>query len=103
MLRWSVAVLLRSSGNRYDIILICLCHSCCLLIYYKETTVYHWSSILILLIGLLNQMQTELSVQFDDLFNKAWEDDVIKFMEDGLNYLQTNILVLCSVFMLYLI
>ncbi|KAL2238417.1 DExH-box ATP-dependent RNA helicase DExH11 [Sesamum indicum] len=25
----------------------------------------------------------EISVQFDDLFNKAWEDDVMNFMEDG--------------------
>ncbi|KAM6578144.1 hypothetical protein CsatB_029981 [Cannabis sativa] len=29
------------------------------------------------------QNQTELSVQFDDLFKKAWEEDITEFVEDG--------------------
>lgn len=28
-------------------------------------------------------LQTELSVQFDDLFKKAWEEDVTELVEDG--------------------
>ncbi|XP_062085110.1 DExH-box ATP-dependent RNA helicase DExH11 isoform X2 [Humulus lupulus] len=28
--------------------------------------------------------QTELSVQFDDLFKKAWEEDITEFVEDGM-------------------
>lgn len=29
-------------------------------------------------------MQVELSVQFDDLFKKAWEEDVTESVEDGI-------------------
>ena len=29
-------------------------------------------------------MQNDLSVQFDDLFKKAWEEDVAEFVRDGL-------------------
>lgn len=29
-------------------------------------------------------LQNELSVQFDDLIKKAWEEDVTEFVEDGI-------------------
>lgn len=41
-------------------------------------------------------LQTELSVQFDDLFKKAWEEDVVEFTGDGLYDLHLHILVLCT-------
>lgn len=31
-------------------------------------------------------MQSELSVQFDDLFKKAWEEDVTEFDGDGMYF-----------------
>lgn len=46
----------------------------------------------------LYKLQNEISVQFDDLFNKAWEDDVMKFMEDGMCSVQINILVPCIIY-----
>lgn len=32
-------------------------------------------------------LQNELSVQFDDLFKKAWEEDVPEIEKDGMYYL----------------
>jgi len=37
-------------------------------------------------------LQNEFSVQFDDLFKKAWEEDVGEFARDGLYDLHYNIL-----------
>lgn len=36
-------------------------------------------------------MQNELSVQFDDLFQKAWEEDVAEFEKDGMCFLHVDI------------
>ena len=33
-------------------------------------------------------MQSELSVQFDDLFKKAWDEDVVEFEGDGMYSMQ---------------
>lgn len=30
-------------------------------------------------------LQSELSLQFDDLFKKAWEEDVTEFERDGMH------------------
>lgn len=47
------------------------------------------------MLPVLNKLQNELSVQFDDLFKKAWEDDVMNFDEDGLSSMYI-ILVPCA-------
>lgn len=65
------------------------------LIHWEAVAVYHCSFILMISIC-LHQLQNELSVQFDDLFKKAWDDDVMKFVEDGLSSVYINILALCT-------
>lgn len=44
---------------------------------------------------LSGNLQSELSVQFDDLFKKAWQEDVTEFVGDGLYYLETSFNFLC--------
>lgn len=47
-------------------------------------------------------MQNELSVQFDDLFKKAWEEDVAEFEKDGMSSLHVDIFLrgstVCEIF-----
>lgn len=37
-------------------------------------------------------MQNDFSVQFDELFKKAWEEDMTEYVEDGLYNLHADIM-----------
>lgn len=58
-------------------------------------------SILLMFICLC-YLQNALSVQFDDLFKKAWEEDVTELTADGLYDQHFDILVLSPLFLNFL-
>lgn len=44
-------------------------------------------------------LQNEFSVQFDDLFKKAWEEDVIESVGDGLYAFHVDFLIYALLYM----